>query len=179
MQGITRNVKEIKKYVDEIVTASREDFLSLEVEMGQFYLSELMDRVKEYYTDKLRLLKIGFTKESYGNCLLTGDLERSVEVMQNIMENAIKYGDGRNITLSVREEEGCRLVTVTNTGCSLPAGEIPHMFDSFWRGSNSGSESGSGLGLYICRCLMHKMSGEVFAVIEDGKMSVTAVFVPA
>ena len=40
LQGIARNVKEIKGYVDEIVTASREDFLNLEVNMGEYYLSQ-------------------------------------------------------------------------------------------------------------------------------------------
>ena len=42
LQGIARNVKEIKGYVDEIVTASREDFLNLEVSMREYYLSEVM-----------------------------------------------------------------------------------------------------------------------------------------
>lgn len=42
LQGIIRNVKEIKGYVDEIVTVSREDFLNLEVSMGEYYLSEVM-----------------------------------------------------------------------------------------------------------------------------------------
>ncbi len=176
---INEKADEIEGLVSRIVTASREDFLSLEVEMGEFYLSDMLGKVKDYYTEKLRLLRIGFSVEPYGNCLLKGDIDRSIEVMQNIMENAIKYGDGRQITVSVSEEEGCRLITVTNTGCSLHASELPHVFDSFWRGSNAENESGSGLGLYICRCLMNKMGGEVFAAIDGDRMSVTAVYCPA
>jgi signal transduction histidine kinase len=65
---------------------------------------------------------------------------------------------------------------VRNSGCSLPDTELPHMFDSFWRGSNANSEKGSGLGLYICRQLMNKMNGEVFAVVQGDDMCVTAVF---
>jgi signal transduction histidine kinase len=53
---------------------------------------------------------------------------------------------------------------------------LPHIFDSFWRGSNAGKHKGSGLGLYICRQLMHKMSGDIFAEIIDGRMIVTTVF---
>ncbi|MEE6208441.1 MAG: sensor histidine kinase, partial [Alphaproteobacteria bacterium] len=54
--------------------------------------------------------------------------------------------------------------------------ELPHIFDSFWRGSNTGSNSGSGLGLYICRTLMRKMNGDIFAEILDEEMVVTTVF---
>ncbi len=176
---INEKADEIEELMSRIVTASREDFLSLEVERGEFYLSEMVDKVSEYYSDKLRLLKIDFSVGSCGNCLIKGDLDRAVEVMQNIMENAVKYGDGKSISMTFSEEEGCRLVTVSNTGCSLPEGELPHMFDSFWRGSNASGESGSGLGLYICRCLMNKMGGEVFAEIKDGNMRATAVFSPA
>lgn len=53
---------------------------------------------------------------------------------------------------------------------------MPHIFESFWRGTNAENEKGSGLGLYICRELMRKMNGEIFAEIKDGYMGVTAVF---
>ena len=51
------SLKEIKKYVDEIVTASREDFLNLEVNEGEFYLSEVMNATQIYYGDKLSVLQ--------------------------------------------------------------------------------------------------------------------------
>ena len=92
------------------------------------------------------------------------------------MENAIKYGDGRCIDLEFSEEDGCVLICIRNSGCTLPDTELPHIFDSFWRGSNSENCSGSGLGLYICRQLMRKMNGDIFAQIKDGCMIVTAVF---
>ena len=113
---------------------------------------------------------------SYTDCLINGDIDRSVEVMQNIMENAIKYGDGKNASISFSEEDGCILVTVANSGCTLPDTDLPHIFDSFWRGANAENEKGSGLGLYICRQLMHKMNGDIFAEINNGYMCVTAVF---
>ena len=175
-EKIDEKAGEIEGYVSRIVTASREDFLSLEVNDGEFYLSDMMDAVKEYYAEKLTLTKTAFTVGSFINCLLRGDRDRSVEVLQNIMENAIKYGDGESIEITFSTEENCRLVTVANTGCTLPPEELPHIFDSFWRGSNAGQSSGSGLGLYICRSLMRKMGGEVFADIRDGRMLVTAVF---
>lgn len=175
-ENINAKADEIEGYVSEIITASREDFLSLDVNMGEFYLSGLVTKINAYYTEKLSLIKTDFTVGEYSNCLISGDLDRSVEVVQNIIENAIKYGDGKEISIDFSEEDGCILVTVKNSGCTLPDTDLPHIFESFWRGINAESQKGSGLGLYICRQLMHKMNGEVFAQIKDGNMCVTAVF---
>lgn len=175
-ENINAKADEIENYVSEIVTASREDFLSLEVNSGEFYLSELIDKIRLYYAEKLSLIKTDFTVGSFADCLINGDLDRSVEVIQNVMENAIKYGDGKSIEIRICEEDGCILVTVKNSGCTLPDTDLPHIFESFWRGTNAENEKGSGLGLYICRELMRKMNGEIFAKIGDGFMGVTAVF---
>ncbi len=175
-ESIGAKADEIESYVSQIITASREDFLSLDVNMGEFYLSELITRIKQYYTEKLQLIKTEFSVSEYTDCLLSGDLDRSVEVVQNVVENAIKYGDGKSIAIRFSEEDGCILVTVKNSGCSLSENDLPHIFDSFWRGENAEHEKGSGLGLYICRQLMHKMNGEIFAEIHGGMMCVTAVF---
>ena len=113
--------------------------------------------------------------EGMTDCLVKGDKERVIEVLQNIMENAIKYGDGRQITIAFSEEEDCRLVSVVNTGSSIPEAELVHIFDSFYRGSNADHVKGSGLGLYICRSLMHRMDGEVFAEQSEDGFLVTVV----
>ena len=175
-ESINTKADEIESYVLQIITASREDFLSLEVEMGEFYLSELISKIKLYYTEKLRLIRTDFFVGSYMDRLLKGDLDRSVEVLQNVMENAIKYGDGKSIDIQISEEDGCLLITVRNSGCTLSENELPHIFESFWRGENAENEKGSGLGLYINRQLMHKMNGEIFAEIKDGFISVSMVF---
>ena len=173
---INRKADEIEEYVSRIIAASREDFISPEVENAEFYLSDLMKSILDYYVEKLALRKTEFHIAEYGNCLLAGDPDRSVEVLQNIMENAIKYGDGREIKIDLAEEENCLLITVESSGCTLGDTELPHIFDSFWRGANARNIQGSGLGLYICRQLMHKMNGEIFAQITDGSMRVTVVF---
>lgn len=175
LQGIIRNVKEIKKYVNEIVTASREDFLNLEVNVEEFYLSEVVKEIQLYYTQKLFGLHTRFIIEDFQNCLLKGDKNRLIEVLQNIMENAIKYGDGKYIKISCTEEEDCKLINIENTGCNLKEEEFINLFDSFYRGSNSQGIKGNGLGLYICKNLMLKMDGEVFVKMQDDIFCVTVV----
>lgn len=175
-ENICIKVNEIEKFVNEIVKAENEDFLDLPVSVEEIYLSQVLNQIQEFYLDKLTFLKVDFRIESYSDCIIYGDAERSIEVIQNIIENAIKYGDGRRIIVKVDfEEENC-LVTVTNSGNSLSKTEVPHIFESFFRGSNAEGVGGSGLGLYISKELMHKMNGEIFAEIIDGEMNITLVF---
>lgn len=173
---VNQKADEIEQFVSQIVQASREDFLQLEVVCGEFYFSDLLNELKRYYEDKLALFHIPFELGPYSDCLLKGDLDRGVEVLQNIIENAVKYGDGNELRIEMDREEDCQLVTVVNSGCHLQEHELPHIFESFWRGSNVENNSGSGLGLYICRQLMHKMDGEVYAKIDGDRMRVTVVF---
>lgn len=174
-ESINNKADQIESFVNEIIKASNEDFLYLEVNIEEFYLSRAVREITEYYSEKLSLIGIDFLIGEYSDCILKGDINRLVEVIQNITENSVKYGDGHKIFLEFSEEEDCKLITVKNGGCTLPETELPHIFESFWRGSNVGSYAGSGLGLYICRQLMHKMDGEIFAEIRNGDMLVTVV----
>ena len=175
LQGIAKNVKEIKGYVNEIITASREDFLNLEVIMGEYYLSEVIKATESYYKDKLSVIHTEFHVDEISEYLAKGDKNRMMEVLQNVMENAIKYGDGKRICISFGEEEDCKLIQIENSGCSLKKEELPNLFDSFYRGSNSTGIKGSGLGLYICKTLMRKMDGEIFAGMNEDIFCVTIV----
>lgn len=175
-EKINEKADEIENYVSQIITASREDFLSLEVNNGEFYLADLIENISAFYSEKLPLSKTEFIVGEYRNRLLFGDLDRSVEVLQNLMENALKYGDGRSVELLFPDDDEGVLISVRNSGCTLEKSDLPHIFESFWRGANAENIRGSGLGLYICRQLMHKMNGEIFAEIDGTFITVTAVF---
>ncbi|MBQ6587425.1 MAG: HAMP domain-containing histidine kinase [Butyrivibrio sp.] len=174
-EKIESNAEEIEKYVARIISSSGDEFLDLSVKEDEFYLSEAINPIKEYYQDKLKPLGTEFTIESFSDILLRSDKDRLIEVMQNIFENAIKYGDGGYIRMSFADEEDARLITISNSGCTLPENEAEHIFESFYRGSNVGSRPGSGLGLYISRKLIQKMGGEIFSEITGGEMRITLV----
>ncbi len=175
-ENINEKADEIQNFISQIVRASRSDFMDFQVTPGEFYLSGLLDGIAVYYKEKLSLIRQELVIRKYSDCLLKGDAGRSAEVLHNIIENAVKYGDGKLLEISVRPDEDCILISVTSSGCQLMPDELPHIFESFWQGSNASSSNGSGLGLYICRQLMHRMSGEIFAEIEDHCMIVTVVF---
>lgn len=174
-ESISAKADEIEDYVNKIISASSDDFMVFEVEENEFYLSEVIKGIERYYADKLSVTGTEFSVEKYTDCMLSGDADRLSEVLQNILENAVKYGDGKQISIGFSDEENCRLITVRNSGCTLSDDELLHIFDSFWRGSNTSGKQGSGLGLYICRRLMTAMKGEIFAAAENGSMCVTAV----
>lgn len=172
-ENINAKADEIEKLVSEIMRNESEDIIAFDVKNSEFYLSEVIDGIKAYYSDKL--ISTEFNINNYRDCMLKGDPDRLTEVLQNIIENAIKYGDGKSISLEFYDEEDCRIITVKNSGCTLLENELAHIFDSFYRGSNVGSKNGSGLGLYICRQLTHAMGGDVFAEIENDFMCISVV----
>ncbi len=172
-ESINAKADEIEGFVTEIMRTETEDIIAFDIKNGEFYLSEVINNINSYYSDKLE--NTDFTIAKYKECMLNGDADRLTEVLQNIIENAIKYGDGKSISLEFSDEEDCRIITVKNSGCTLEQSELAHIFDSFYRGSNTGSKSGNGLGLYICRQLTKAMGGDIFADIENGYMCVSVV----
>lgn len=174
-ENISGKVDEIEGFLSQIVTASQEDFLHFDVENGEFYIRGVIEQIQSYYTEKMELNQIVFEVGAYTNCLVYGDDNRLVEVLQNIIENAIKYGDGKKIGLSFEKNSEAFEISVRNTGKPLDEKELPHIFDSFFRGSNVGKKQGSGLGLYICRCLMHQMEGEIYVQYAENEMIIKVV----
>lgn len=172
---IREKANQIENFVREIMKASKEDILHIEVEKGEFHLKELMRRIETVYGEKCALRKCGLTVGGYQNRIFRGDINRLFEVFGNLFENAFKYGDGRRIEISFYEEDYCRLIRVFNTGEPVSEKEFAHLFDSFFRGENTRGQQGHGLGLYICREIMHKMDGEIFAECEADGMAFVVV----
>ena len=166
---------QIEEFVGEIVKAFREDIVRIEVVKGEFYLKELMQGVETVYGEKCVLRKCALTIGTYQNRIFQGDLNRLMEVFENLFENAFKYGDGRRIQITFYEEDYCQLVRVFNTGEPVAEKDFVHLFDSFFRGGNTRGQQGNGLGLYICREIMHRMDGEIFAECEAEGMAFVVV----
>ena len=175
LNGILKNADEIKRYAGEISKISREDFLDLKVNVSEVYIDDVINKIEAFYHDRLSVIHTGFSVDRHTNCLLLCDPDRLVEVLQNFMENAIKYGDGKSVKISFEEEEGYKLICVTNTGTAPDETDMQSIFDSFYRGKNTEGIQGSGLGLYICKNLMQKMDGDAYAEAVDGGFRAVAV----
>ncbi|MCM1087622.1 MAG: HAMP domain-containing histidine kinase [Muribaculaceae bacterium] len=175
VESINTRADEIERFVSEITKAASEDFMNFEVTRGEAFLSAIITKIDARYAPQLAMSGTEFAIQKYDDCILSCDPDRLAECLQNLIENAIKYGDGRRIKISFDKMDGCELITVSNTGCTLDAKELPQIFESFHRGNNADKVQGNGLGLFICRRLMGLMNGEVYADIRDECFYITLV----
>ena len=174
-ESINKRADEIENFVTDITRAASEDFMNFEVNIGEVFLSEIISKINARYAAQLELSGTNFKIGEYGDCLLSCDGDRLGECLQNLIENAIKYGDGTRISISFDKMDGCELIMVSNPGCTLENKELVQIFDSFQRGSNAQGAGGNGLGLFICKRLMTLMNGDVYAEIKDGEFRITLV----
>jgi len=109
------------------------------------------------------------------------DRERIVQLMTNLIGNAIKFTP-REGAVSVRLDERPDdvLIEVRDTGAGIPADELPHIFERFYRGTNTGEAraSGSGLGLAIVRSIVEMHDGQIELASEVGKGTQVGIILP-
>ena len=97
--------------------------------------------------------------------IVAGDRDRLIQVVSNLVNNAIKYSpDGGTVTLSTRAEGGFALVSVTDTGLGIPPDEIGHVFERFRRVRSGAAQSipGTGLGLAIVKQIVEMHGGRIW-----------------
>jgi signal transduction histidine kinase len=89
---------------------------------------------------------------------------RLKEVLMNLLSNAVKYSpEGGAIEVAVGADSASATVAVRDQGVGLPAEELPHVFERFYRGEGIRRLEGSGLGLYICQAIVAAHGGRIWA----------------
>lgn len=85
------------------------------------------------------------------------------EVTSNLIENAIKYTPSGDVTVDITGDDKQISISVKDSGIGIPAEDIPHLFQKFYRVDNSDTREigGTGLGLYLSRRLAETMSGNL------------------
>ena len=92
------------------------------------------------------------------------DARRLEEVVQNLLNNAIKYSpDGGDIEVQLSADERSATVLVRDHGVGLEPSEVPHVFERFYRGREIRRLEGTGLGLYICQAIVAAHGGRIWA----------------
>lgn len=107
---------------------------------------------------------------------ISADKDMISQVVINLLSNAVKYTpNGGKITVNseVDESEGVARVTITDTGIGIPADEVSHVFDKFYRvKANNKCAKGTGLGLNLVKQIIEKVHlGRIFVTSEVGKGS--------
>jgi signal transduction histidine kinase len=172
---IDTNAQKIQSLVTELITASASSESNYQPVISQFYLHELEDVLRQEYTHRMQLLRIPFAVECTSDRLLHSDLYGLVRMVSQLLENAVKYGNGGGIRVQLSGEDDGVCISVRNKGDLLPEEELPFIFDSFRRGSNAHGIEGSGIGLFTARSIAQALGGSICArrVEECGEMEFT------
>ncbi len=164
---IEENAQKIHQLLSDLLQTTAKPDCDMQIEKKEFYLDEWLKVIKLNYCETLALQHIDFKIESSSNCLLYSDPHALITVASNILDNAIKYGDGQYIYLQVEIEEEMLYVTIENSGLPIPKSEANAIFGSFYRGSNAENVQGNGLGLYICKKTIRKLDGSMFVLPKE------------
>ena len=95
------------------------------------------------------------------------DSTRLQRVFVNLISNALKHTHNGTILIKAEEDEECVKVTVKDTGSGISEDELPHIWERYYKGKHS--ETGTGLGLFICKFIIESHGGKIWAESEVGK----------
>jgi signal transduction histidine kinase len=102
------------------------------------------------------------------------------QVITNLLTNALKFTPaGGRVTIHTSQRGAEAILQVSDSGVGIPAGDLPHIFDRFWRGRQAAQISGSGIGLAIAAELARAHGGELIARSEPGQGTELTLTLPA
>jgi heavy metal sensor kinase len=142
-------------------------------------LSSLVDDMVELYSYSAEEKNITLTREPGESIPISADLNRIRQVIVNLLDNAIKYTpQNGSITVSAGRQGQEAVVTIHDTGPGIPPKDLPHIWDRLFRGDQSRSQPGLGLGLGLVRAIVHAHGGEVGVESKPGEGSSFIVHLP-
>jgi PAS domain S-box-containing protein len=178
---IVEESERLARIVNEILLANQLDLGRVDLANEPFDAVDLAERVAE--AARIHAAPgLHFDVESAGPVLVVADRDRVRQVLQNLVENAMKYSpDGGRIKLEVEPAGNNVRFTVRDEGLGIPADEHARIFDKFYRldpGMTRGV-GGTGLGLYICSELVERMGGRIWVESRENVGSSFFVEIPA
>lgn len=108
------------------------------------------------------------------------DPDRLQEVITNLFDNAVKYTDSGKITVALTGNDEVVQFFIKDTGQGIPAEDVPHLFQKFYRVDNSSTRTigGTGLGLFISKRIIELYKGRIWVESEKGKGSTFYINIP-
>ena len=99
------------------------------------------------------------------------DPDRLIQVMHNLLGNALRYTPGGRITIATEQLANLVRIRITDTGTGIAPEDLPHLFDRFYRGDESRTGSNTGLGLAIAKAWVEAMGGNIGVESNAGEGS--------
>jgi signal transduction histidine kinase/ActR/RegA family two-component response regulator len=181
---IQRQVHNLVQLVDDLLDVSRLRAGKISVDLHPLYVRQIVSRALESVSGMLEQRRHHLEVDIQPpDVLVLGDEHRLVQVITNLLTNAIKYTDaGGAIGLTVRADDHDLVLRVRDSGRGMPAALVPRVFDVFVQGERTPdrSEGGLGLGLTIVRSIVERHGGKVSAFSAGpGRGSEFVVTLPA
>jgi signal transduction histidine kinase len=159
---ISKNADDVAELVKELIDKASGGIVDFEPDIGSFYLNELEEFLKEEFGNRLEMLRIPLKIETGHNAIVKSDKSGICRILSQLMENAVKYGNGDGISVNLDKESDGFYIIVRNKGEIPDESELPYLFNSFWRGSNASDIPGSGIGLFEAREIARKLYGDIY-----------------
>lgn len=179
---IRRNADRLALLINDLLDISRIEAGKVRLELKETRLNELVDQAVEsmLIAAKNKGLALSFTA-SPNLPTVMADWDRLMQVMTNLLGNAINYTQTGGVRVFVRAESNKVWTEIHDTGIGISPEVLPHIFDRFYRADDNAvqANSGTGLGLAIVKAIVEMHGGELLVESEPSIGSTFTFVLPA
>ncbi|SEM00844.1 Signal transduction histidine kinase [Stigmatella aurantiaca] len=174
-----RQLSRLQQLLDALLDVSRVSSRRLKLEVGTVDLVELARELAQRLEPAARVAEVEFRLELPSEpIVLIGDRLRLEQVLNNLLTNALKYGDGKPVCLRVEEREDMASIQVTDQGIGIAPADQSRIFERFERATTTEQSGSLGLGLYIAREIVSAHGGTITVDSHPGQGSTFQVLLP-
>jgi len=180
LESIRIEVDRMTRLVGDLTLLARADAGGLPLEKKQIELDNLLFEVYRQFSMIEKPVDVLIT--AVDQVYVMGDQDRLKQLFINLIDNAIKYTpEGGQVTMSLAKLNGFAQFEVKDTGLGIPAEDLPHIFDRFYRvdKGRARTQGGSGLGLSIAKWVAQAHGGDILVESEVGVGTTFTVSLPA
>lgn len=179
LQNNLANTLRLSKMIDNLLFLTRADNNLLNLRMEYFDLSTLLKNVVESKKDVIKNNRLNLVEDYQENLEVFGDIDLLSQAISNIIDNAVKYTNPNGtITIKTFKIDKNAAVIVSDTGVGISEGDIPYIFDRFYRAKKDRSLRGTGLGLYITKRIIDAHKGQISVKSSLGQGTDFTVLIP-
>lgn len=158
---VERQVQRLTKLVDEMLDVARINTGRLVLTMETVDLAEIARQVVARHQEAFDRANCQLTLDAPVSLIGHWDAARLDQVLANLLTNALKFGSGHPVTITVTTEADNAILTVTDQGIGIPVDDQERVFERFVRLSSPKHYGGFGLGLWLSRELITAMGGTI------------------
>ncbi len=152
---------------------------AMNLHLENMNISDLIKDTVELYAHVAEDKKVSLHTSSPNDLSLTADTNRMRQVMANLMDNAVKYTpSGGRIDLEAFQRDHQAIIIVKDTGIGISSEEVPKIWNRLYRGDQSHSQRGLGLGLSLVRAVVQAHNGRIEVSSEPGSGAVFTLYLP-